>query len=56
MRNTVVAHLGELVEQFSDRPSNDICGFMRETDECFDGLLQGFVCLDLTDIDARMDG
>lgn len=55
-RNTAIAHLGELVEQFGDRPSNDIHGFMREVDECFDSLLQGFVSLDLTDIEARMDG
>jgi len=27
---------------------------MREIDEGFDSLLQGFVCLDLADIDARM--
>ena len=54
-KNTNVAHFGELVEQFSDRPSNDIHGFMREIDEGFDGLLQGFVCLDLADVNARMD-
>jgi hypothetical protein len=36
---TVSAHFGELVEQFSDRPSNDIHGFMREIDEGFDSLL-----------------
>jgi len=56
MGTTVAAHLGELVEQFSNRPSNDIHGFVREIDEGFDSLLQSIVCLDLTDIDARMDG
>ena len=56
MKNTAIAHLSELVEQFSDRPRNNIHGFMREIDECFDCLLQGFVGLDLTDIEARMDG
>lgn len=54
--NATVAHLGKLVEQFSDRPSNDIHGFMREIDKGFDSLLQGFVSLDLTNINARMDG
>ena len=29
---------------------------MRETDEGFDGLLQGLVRLNLADINARMDG
>ena len=47
-------HFGELVEQLSDCPSNDIRGFVREIDEGFDGLLQGLVCLDLADVDARM--
>ena len=47
-------HFSELVEQFSDRPSDDIRGFMREIDEGFDGLLQSLVRLDLADIDARM--
>jgi len=47
-------HFGELVEQLSDRPGNNIRGFMREIDEGFDCLLQGLVCLDLADIDARM--
>ena len=53
--NTTVAHFGELVEEFGNRPSNDIRGFMREIDEGFDGLLQGIVRLNLADIDARMD-
>jgi hypothetical protein len=29
---------------------------MREIDESSDSLLQGLVCLNLTDVDARMDG
>jgi len=56
MKNTTITYFCELVEQFGDCPSNDIHGLMREIDEGFDGLLQGFVRLDLADIDARMGG
>lgn len=51
-----VTHLRELVKQFGDRPSNNIHGVMREIDEGFDSLLQRFVCLDLAEINARMNG
>jgi len=53
---TTGTHFGKLVEQFSDRPGNNVRGFMREIDEGFDCLLQGLVCLNLADIDARMCG
>ena len=52
----IITHFGELVEEFSDRPGDNIHGFMREIDEGFDSLLQSFVCFDLADINAGMGG